>query len=133
MVSAADRTDLYADLDGIQLVKPFTTGADILVERISNTNGTATASSVFGATANCRNCITTIACHNSSATNVYVDFTDGSGGTILFTLPLPAYGGAICNFPLPLRQTTSNTALYYDVSAATTTVYISMIGFKSKA
>lgn len=133
MVADGDRTNLYADLDGLQIVKPFTSYGDIIVSRVSNTDGAATALTAFGATASARNFITTIAVYNSSATNVYVDFTDGSGGTIIFTLPLPAYSGSVCNFPLPLRQPTANTGLYFDVSAATTTVYLSLIGFKSKA
>jgi hypothetical protein len=133
LVADGDRTDLYADADGIQLVKPFTAFGDILVERVTNTDGNATASTVFGATASARNCITTIAVYNSSATNGFIDFRDGTGGTVLFTLPVPAQGGSITNFPLPLRQTTANTAFAYDVSAALTTVYISLIGFKSKA
>ena len=88
---------------------------------------------MFGATASARNCITTIAVYNDSTTNGYIDFRDGTGGTVLFTLPLPAKGGAVCNFPLPLRQTTANTAFAFDVSAALTTVYVSLVGFKSKA
>jgi hypothetical protein len=133
MVAAGDRTDLIADLDGSQVVRPMCPLGDILVERVSNTNGTSTASTVFGATASTRNYITSIAVFNDSTTNGYVDFRDGTAGTILFTLPLPAKGGAVINFPVPLRQTTANTALAYDVSAALTTVYISLIGFKSKA
>lgn len=133
LVADLDRTDLFADLDGVMVTKPYTVNGDILVERISNTNGTSTASTVFGATASARNCITTIAVYNDSTTNGFVDFRDGTAGTILFTLPLPAKGGAVTNFPLPLRQTTANTAFAYDVSAALTTVYISLIGFKSKA
>jgi hypothetical protein len=132
LVAANDRTDLYADLDGVLITKPSCPLSDILVERVSNTDGNSTASTVFGATANVRNHITTIAVYNDSTSNGFIDFRDGTGGTILFTLPLPAKGGAVCNFPVPLRQTTANTALAFDVSAALTTVYISFIGFKSK-
>lgn len=133
LVADGDRTNLYADVDGLLMTKPFTAYGDILVERLTDTGGTSTASTVFGATANARNFITTIAVYNSSASAGYVDFRDGTAGTVLFTMPLPAGGGSICNFPLPLRQTTTNTALAYDVSAALTTVYISLVGFKSKA
>lgn len=132
MVADADRVNLIGDIDGIQVVKPFTSYGDILVERVSNTDGASTASTVFGATASARNMITTISVYNASTTNGYVDIRDGTAGTVLFTIPAPANGGAIVNFPLPLRQTTANTALAYDVSAALTTVYISFIGFKSK-
>lgn len=133
LVADGDRTDLYADADGLLITKPYTAFGDILVERVSNTDGNSTASTVFGATASARNCITTIAVYNDSTTNGFVDIRDGTAGTVLFTIPAPAKGGAITNFPLPLRQTTANTALAYDVSAALTTVYISFIGFKSKA
>lgn len=132
IVADGDRTNVHADIDGILLTKPFTSYGDILVERLSNTDGASTASTVFGATVGARNFITTIAVYNDSTTNGFIDFRDGTAGTVLFTLPLPAKGGAVTNFPMPLRQTTANTAFAFDVSAALTTVYISFIGFKSK-
>lgn len=133
MEADGDRTNLMADADGGLVVKPYTVNGDILVERVSDTGGTSTASTVFGATASARNCLTTIVVYNDSTTNGYIDFRDGTAGTIILTLPLPAKGGAIFNPSLPLRQPTANTAFAYDVSAALTTVYISLIGFKSKA
>lgn len=132
MVADGDRVNLIGDLDGLMMTKPFASYGDILVERVSNTDGASTASTVFGATAGARNYITSISVYNSSTTNGFVDIRDGTAGTVLFTIPLPANGGAITNFTLPLRQTTANTALAFDVSAALTTVYISFIGFKSK-
>lgn len=134
MVAAADRANMTMGLDAVQIVRPYTTISNSLCESVSNTNGTATASTVFGATASTKNCITTIAVFNTSTTTSgNIIFTDGSGGTTIFALPLPAGGGAVCNFPVPLVQPTANTALYFDVSAAISTVYISLIGFKSKA
>lgn len=132
LVAAGDRTDLYGDLDGVAMVKPFCPGADILWERISNTNGTSTALSSFGAVANTRNYVTTIVAFNDSTTNGYVDIRDGTAGTILLTLPLPAKGGTVFQPTLPLRQPTVNTALAYDVSAALTTVYLTFGGYQSK-
>lgn len=133
MVADGDRTNVHADIDGMLLTKPYTSFGDILVERVTNTDGASTASTVFGATVGARNYITSISVYNSSTTNGFVDIRDGTAGTVLYTIPLPANGGAITNFTLPLRQTTANTALAYDVSAALTTVYISFIGFKSRA
>lgn len=132
MVADADRTNVHADIDGLLMTKPYTSYGDILVERVTNTDGASTASVVFGATASARNMITSIAVYNSSTTNGFVDIRDGTAGTVLFTIPAPANGGSIINFPLPLRQTTANTALAYDVSAALSTIYISFIGFKSR-
>lgn len=132
IVADADRVNIHADTDGILFTKPFTSYGDILVERVTNTDGASTALTTFGATAGTRNFITMISLYNSSTTNGFVDIRDGTAGTVLLTLPLPANGGSILNLTLPLRQTTANTALAFDVSAALTTVYLSFIGFKSK-
>jgi len=130
-VSDGQRTDLYADLDGVLLTKPFIPYGDIKVERVTDTGGTATAFTTFGATASQRNYITTITVYNSSTTQGFIDLRDGTAGSVLYTIPLPALGGATINFPVPLRQPTVNTALAYDVSAAITTAYISVVGFKA--
>lgn len=132
LVADADRVNIHADIDGLVMTKPYTSYGDILVERVTNTDGNSTASTVFGATVGARNMITTIAVYNSSTTNGFVDIRDGTTGTVLFTIPAPANGGAITNFPIPLRQTTANTALAYDASGAISTIYLSFIGFKSK-
>jgi hypothetical protein len=49
----------------------------------------------------------------------------------MWTMPLPAGGGSTHAFRTPIR-TTANTALYFDVSGALTTVYISLSGYRSK-
>ena len=103
---------------------------DVIVQRITNTDGAASAVSSFGATASKKNCITTLIVYNSSATDGYVDLTDGSGGTVFCTVPLPKTGGVI-HFNPPLVQPTANTALYIDVSAALSTIYLSFVGFKA--
>jgi hypothetical protein len=135
MVAANDRTNLHADLDGVLVVKQWAPGADIINERVSNTDGASTAFTTFGAGGTgVRNYVTTIVVHNAHAsTNGYVDIRDGTAGAVLMTIPLPANGGAVISLPVPLRQPTANTALAYDVSAAITTIYISLVGFQSKA
>jgi len=133
LVAAADRSDAIADLDGAHIVKQLCPSADIKNERIADTAGTSAACTVFAAAASLRNYITTIAIFNSSATDAFVDFRDGAAGAILFTAPAPKGGGSVITFPVPLRQPTVNTALAYDVSAAITTMYISLVGFQSKA
>lgn len=133
LVADGDRTDLYSDLDGVLIVKNAVSWGDLISERVSNTDGASTAFSTFGATASARNMITAITVHNAHATtNGYVDIRDGTGGAVLWTIPLPATGGAVLTFDPPLRQPTANTALAYDVSAAISTIYISVNGFKSK-
>lgn len=132
VVADGDRTDGYADADGLQLVKLNTTGADLLSERISNTNGTSTAFTNFSAVASTYNYVTAISCFNSSSTTGYVDFRDGTAGTILWTMALPAGSGSTIANAAPMFKTSANTALAFDVSAALTTVYISVSGFQSK-
>ena len=134
LVADGDRSDLYCDADGILMVKTGTAFGDLISERVSDTGGTSTAFSTFGAVASTRNFVTQITVHNAHATtNGYLDIRDGTAGAVLWTIPLPATGGATIHFNPPLRQPTANTALAYDVSAAITTIYISVNGFQSKA
>ena len=132
MVADGDRTDAYADIDGVLLVRNSRPLGDLISERVSNTDGSSTAFTNFGATASTRNVITGYSIYNDSATAGYVDFRDGTSGSVLWTVPIPTKGGA--NFAIPdgIFRTSANTALAYDVSAALTTVYISVTGFKSK-
>lgn len=132
-VAAGDRTQLIADLNGALVTRPYTTPEEILSERVSDTSGTSTAFTTFGAGgAGVHNYITTFSVWNSSATDGYVDIRDGTAGSILFTLPAPQTGGSAFNLPIPLKQSTANTALAYDVSAALSTVYISAIGYQAQ-
>lgn len=134
LVAASDRTDGIADVDGIQITKSDTANDDVISERVSNTDGASTAFSNFGAVASTHNCIRSIVCWNASATNGYVDFRDGTAGSILWTMPLPATGGSILPPCSPFHfRTSQNTALAFDVSAALTTVYISVSGYQSKS
>lgn len=135
MVAANDRTNAISDLDGIQVVKVGTTGADLLTEATSNTDGASTASTAFGATASTYNYITAISVFRTDAgtSMAYIDFRDGTAGAVLYRMPLPPTGGAVIASPIPLFKTSANTALAYDVSGALSTVYINCTGYKSKA
>lgn len=133
MVAEADRTDAVSDLDGAIVVRTQIPLGDLLSERVSNTDGASTAFTTFAAVASTRNYVSTISLVNTSATDGYVDFRDGTAGSVLFTVAIPAGGGAVISGGThPLFKTTANTALAYDVSAALTTVYISISGFQSK-
>lgn len=71
--------------------------------------------------------------HNSSNTNGFVDIRDGTGGAVLWTFAAPAGGGANFAIPPGAIASSANTALAYDVSAALSTVYISVSGFRPSA
>jgi len=134
LVADGDRSDAYGDVDGLQMFKLDTSNDDVISERVSNTDGASTAFTNFGAVASTHNCIRTIVIWNSSSTNGYVDFRDGTGGSILWTMPAPATGGSILPPTSPFAfRTSQNTALAFDVSAALTTVYISVSGYQSKS
>lgn len=134
LVADGDRTDLIADSDGIQVVKLNTTGTDLISERVSDTAGTSAAFTNFSAVASTYNYVTSIAIANTSSTDGYVDIRDGTAGSVLYTIPIPANGGAtLSGGGMALFKSSANTALAYDVSAALTTVYISMSGYQSKA
>lgn len=133
LVANADRTDLIADLDGIQVVKIGTANGDLISERIADTGGTSTAFTNFSAVASTRNYVTSIHIYNSSATAGFVDFRDGAAGAVLFTAAAPAGGGMSIASAVPLFKTTANTALAYDVSGALSTVYINIAGYQSKS
>lgn len=131
-VANADASFISSDLNGVLITRPHTTLEEILSERISDTGGTSTNFTTFGAGgAGVHNYVTTISISNTSSTDGYVDFRDGSGGSVIFTAPAPANGGSVINLPVPLKGA-ANTALAYDVSGALSTVYISVVGFQAQ-
>lgn len=132
LAADGNRSDLYADSDGVQMVKLYCPLGDVTQERVSNTDGASTAFTNFGAVASVRNYVTTIAVFNTSATDAFIDLRDGTAGSVIFTIPAPKGGGSVITFPVPLRQPTVNTALAFDPSGAITTLYISLVGFQSK-
>lgn len=131
LVSAADRVEQYAGLDGVQLVRPHCGLEDIVSGVLANTDGAST-SVIAAQGAGIRTYITTVILANTSATAVTVDLRDGAAGSVKATFPVPAStSGVVCNLPVPLGFT-ANTAVCMDGSAAASTVTCTLIGFKSK-
>jgi len=95
--------------------------------------GTTSTSLVAAPGASLRNYITTIVVSNSHATvGTDVIIQDGSGGTTLMTIPAAAvYGGAVINLPVPLRQPTTNTALFCANVTTGSSTKVSAVGFKA--
>lgn len=136
MVAAGDRTDLAADIDGVAISRAVSL-SDVLTETVSNTDGASTALSTFGATASAKNVITHISAFRTDAgtSMIYVDIRDGTGGSVLYRIPIPPVGGVTIGngSGVVIKQPTANTALAFDASAATTTIYLNFTGFKTKA
>lgn len=128
MVADADRVNAVADVDGAIIHRPYCPLPDAVVGNASNTDGTSTE--VIAAQASgVRTYITTAILTNMSATGIYAELKDGT--TVMARIPVPASGGAVVQFPVPLRGTAA-TAWNVDGSAAVTTLYCTLVGFKSK-
>jgi hypothetical protein len=128
LVAAADRTNLYADLDGVQITRDNSCIGDYVSGVNSNTDGTSTELIAAGA-AGVKHAITDITIINTSASMIYVELKDNT--TVKWRFPVPATGGVTHRFQTPLVGTAA-TAWNFDPSAATTTVYCSASGFKTK-
>lgn len=128
LVADGDRVDARADTDGAPVTRPYSPLPDLDSGNASNTDG-ASFQVIAAAGAGVRTYITTAIVTNTSASFAYVELKDGT--TVMATIPVPATGGAVVSFPSPLRGT-ANTAWNCDPSAATTTIYCTLSGFKSK-
>jgi hypothetical protein len=132
LVAAADRTDLYAGLDGALIIRPHCGLEDLLSPvPVAITDGSST-SVMASAGAGVKNYVTTCIIANTSATAVTVDLRDGAAGAVKATFPVPANtSGVVCNFPVPLGFSAA-TAVCADPSAAASTITVTLLGFKSK-
>ena len=128
LVAANDRSNVFSDLDGQVLVRANAPIGDYVSGTASNTDGSSTQVLAAGA-AGIKHYITDVSIANTSASNIYVELKDGT--TAKWVFPVPANGGVTHSFTTPLGGTAA-TAWNFDPSAATTTVYCSASGFKSK-
>lgn len=127
LVSAADRVDNVADTDGAQIVRNIPL-SDIVSGNTSNTDGASTAV-IAAQGSGIKVYLTDITITNTSTSSTYVEVKDGT--TVKWTFPVPANGGVVFRFGSPIAGT-ANTAWNFDAGAATTTLYFSAAGFKSK-
>lgn len=128
LVSAADRTNNQSDLDGALIVRNSHALGDLVSGNASNTDGSSTQV-IAAAAAGIKTYLTDITITNTSANNIYVEIKDGT--TVMWTFPVPANSGVVKAWTSPLVGTAA-TAWNFDPSAATTTVFCSASGFKSK-
>ena len=129
-----DRTDLVATMTGKLIVQPFSNPENLVSGAITTAmTGTTSTSLIAAPGAGLRNYITQITVSNSHATvGTDVAIQDGSGGTTLYTIPATAnYGGATITFPVPLRQPTTNTALYCANVTTGSSIKVSASGYKA--
>lgn len=130
MVAAADRTDLYAGIDGVLIIRPHCNLEDIVSGVAAITDGSST-SVIAAQGAGVKTYVTSVTIANTSATDVTVDLRDGTAGSVKWTFPVPNLGGVTHTFNPPLAFS-ANTIVAADPSAAASTVTVSISGFKSK-
>lgn len=131
LVSDGDTTDLYAGVDGVLITRPYCNLEDIVTATpVAITDGSST-SVIASQGAGVKFYLTSAIIANSSATDVTVNLRDGTAGAVKATFPVPAAGGVIHAFPVPLPFS-ADTAVAADPSAAASTITITLVGFKSK-
>lgn len=131
-VADADRTDLFSGVDGVQIVREHSNLESMASGTMSNTDGASTAMTGFAAAgAGVKWYITDVIMSNSSATNVTVDLRDGTAGSVKATFPVPAGGGVVHRFAVPIGFS-ANTAVAIDALVPVTTLNVTLCGFKSK-
>lgn len=132
-VANADRANLITDLVGKLITLPYANPENFVSGAITTSmTGTTSTSLVAAPGAGLRNYITTIIVSNAHATvGTDIVIQDGSGGTTLLTIPAAAvYGGAVINLPVPLRQPTTNTAIYCANVTTGASTKASAVGYK---
>lgn len=132
-IASDDRSDFVTDLVGKQIVLPYANPENFVSGAITTSmTGTTSTSLVAAPGAGLRNYITTIIVSNAHGTvGTDVAIQDGSGGTTLMTVPAAAvYGGAVINLPVPLRQPTTNTALFCANVTTGASTKVSAVGYK---
>ena len=129
LVANNDRTDLYAGLDGVQIVRPHSNLESLVSGNASDTAGTSTEV-IAAAGVGIKQYLMSVTLTNTSSTNTYCELK--SGTTVKWTLPVPANGGVTHSWPIPLPPNAANEAWNFDMGTAVTTAYCSMLAFKSK-
>lgn len=132
-VSSDDRSDLITDLVGKLITLPYANPENFVSGAVTTSMTSTTSTSLVAAPgAGLRNYITTIIVSNAHATvGTDIIIQDGSGGTTLLTVPAAAvYGGAVINLPVPLRQPTTNTAIFCANVTTGASTKVSAVGYK---
>ena len=132
-VANDDRVDSIHDKSGRQIVFNYCLPENLVSGAITTSmTGTTSTSLIAAPGAGLYNYITQVTVSNAHATvGTDVALQDGNGGTTFYTIPAAAvYGGAAITFNPPLRQPTSNTALYCVNVTTGASTKVSASGFK---
>lgn len=131
--ATGDRVNALFDLIGRQVMFPYSLKENLVSGAITTAmTGTTSTSLIAAPGAGLFNYITQITVSNAHGTvGTDIAIQDGSGGTTIYTIPAAAvYGGAVVTFPAPLKQPTSNTALFCANVTTGASTKVSASGFK---
>jgi len=127
-VSAGQIIALYLDKVGKLIISPFAARENYLTGTASAT-GTGATALIASQGGSLKIYPTSISCGNSGATTTAVAFENGSGGTTLATLVVPAGGGNNVTFPTPLTGMSAATGFYMASGSSTTTLYCNVTAY----
>jgi hypothetical protein len=127
-VADGDRTDIYADADGMLFVKPYASSANVAIGTGSlSAAGTIVIIPAQGATKKTH--LMGISVVNNSSTNTSVYVSDGSY-ILKWHISAPANGGAVQSFTVPLNGSLNNS-WQISPSTASGSLWVSMVGYTS--
>jgi len=131
-VATGDTADLITTLGGKLVTHPYAIPENYVSGATSDMTATTATSVIAAAGAGLRNYITHILVQCSHATvGTWVNITDGSGGSTLYTVyAAAAGGGASITLPCPIK-TTANTALYCANVTTGSNTRVSASGYKA--
>lgn len=131
LVASADRTDLFAGIDGVLIIRPHCNLEDIVSGVAAITDGSST-SVIAAQGAGIKTYVSSVTITNTSASAVTVDLRDGTAGSVKWTFPAPADTGGVTHRFDPPLPFSANTIVAADPSAAASTVTVSILGFRSR-
>lgn len=127
--TTTDAVRAFGDADGAAVIRNYANLPSIVTGTLSNTDGARTAVIAASGDAAIKHYLTDVMIFNTSASAVVCDIEDGT--TVKASFLIPAGGGVVKTFGLPIPGT-ANTAWNINAASATTTIYATYIGFKSK-
>jgi hypothetical protein len=132
VVSAGQRTALVSGVDRILITRPHANLEDLANSGSVDVSAGSSTSVLAAAGSSIKYYVTSVVCTNpTTSTEVYLDIRDGTGGSVIATVPCPV-AGAIYNPPTPISGFTANTAVAVDPSAASTGLKVTVLAFKSR-
>lgn len=127
-VTSGQVVNFATDLVGKQIVMPFANKENFVTGSSAGITTAANTSLIAAQGSGIKTYLTGFSCANTGATTSLIQFTSGSGGTVLWTTINPAGAGTNGKIEPPVA-TAANTALFFTTGSASTSQYCSISGF----